>query len=223
MPIGTQLTLLPNSKSCSLAMSGAEHSHRRVPSVPEFDWASVARDVVRVYEAVLQPGVKVRSGLQRTGLWAVPDDVDHHRSGHCLLIIFGVYLASTAGRLDRLHHRVDTAYASLNEQLLRRSAIALKSRCRASWIRRPVSFWQMRQFVPRRMRAIQLIGPNLKVTSRRRLRRQSEPATRLPCSLKIPGRQLGNQLSAALHRASISRRFYNDAVRACRAVRRQHL
>lgn len=27
----------------------------------EFDWASVARDVVRVYEAVLQPGVKVEA------------------------------------------------------------------------------------------------------------------------------------------------------------------
>ena len=37
------------------------------------------------------------------------------------------------------------------------------------------------------------------------------------------GTTLGNQLSSALHRTAISRRFYNDAVRACRAVRRQHL
>ena len=42
------------------------------------------------------------------------------------LAVFGIYLASTAGRLDRLHHRVDTAYGSLNVQLLRRSSVALE-------------------------------------------------------------------------------------------------
>jgi len=36
----------------------------------------------------------------------------------------GVYLSSTAGRLDRLHHRLETTYAALDAQLLRRAAAA---------------------------------------------------------------------------------------------------
>ena len=34
-------------------------------------------------------------------IWAIVGVVVH-------FAVFGVYLASTAGRLDRLHHRVDT-------------------------------------------------------------------------------------------------------------------
>mgnify|MGYP000973801501 CR=1 FL=1 len=35
-----------------------------------------------------------------------------------------VYLSSAAGRLDRLHHRIETAAAALDAQLLRRGAAA---------------------------------------------------------------------------------------------------
>ena len=41
-------------------------------------------------------------------------------------ILIGVYVSWRAGRLDRLHTRVETARASLEAALLRRSAVALE-------------------------------------------------------------------------------------------------
>lgn len=41
-----------------------------------------------------------------------------------LLVLLGGYLSWTAGRLDRLHNRVDAAWGSLDAQLVRRAAIA---------------------------------------------------------------------------------------------------
>lgn len=43
-----------------------------------------------------------------------------------LLLVLGVYLSWTAGRLDRLHARVDASRAVLDAELLRRSASALE-------------------------------------------------------------------------------------------------
>jgi hypothetical protein len=41
-----------------------------------------------------------------------------------LVLLVGVYLSWTAGRLDRLHARVDAAWAALDAQLARRAAAA---------------------------------------------------------------------------------------------------
>ena len=44
-----------------------------------------------------------------------------------ILLVAGlivVYLSSTAGRLDRVHRRIETAAAALDAQLLRRAALA---------------------------------------------------------------------------------------------------
>lgn len=43
-----------------------------------------------------------------------------------VLLILGVYLSWTAGRLDRMHARVDASLAVLDAELLRRSASALE-------------------------------------------------------------------------------------------------
>ncbi|AYY15477.1 hypothetical protein EF847_12105 [Actinobacteria bacterium YIM 96077] len=43
-----------------------------------------------------------------------------------VLLLLGVYLSWTAGRLDRLHARVDASQAVLEAELLRRSASALE-------------------------------------------------------------------------------------------------
>jgi hypothetical protein len=40
------------------------------------------------------------------------------------LVVFGAYLSWTAGRLDRMHARVDAAWAALDAQLARRAAAA---------------------------------------------------------------------------------------------------
>lgn len=141
-----------------------------------------------------------------------------------LLAVFGVYLASTAGRLDRLHHRVDTAYASLNAQLLRRSAVALE--VAMSGKLDPAASLVLADAA---IRAEENEGDPVD-----RAQPESDLTKAIAATIGTrsevddlfqdpEGRQLGNQLSAAIHRAAMSRRFYNDAVRACRAVRRQRL
>lgn len=42
------------------------------------------------------------------------------------LLLFGWYLSYSAGRLDRLHHRVESSRAALDAQLARRAAAALE-------------------------------------------------------------------------------------------------
>ncbi|HET6625713.1 MAG TPA: hypothetical protein VFG63_04950 [Nocardioidaceae bacterium] len=43
-----------------------------------------------------------------------------------VLLLLGLWLSWTANRLDRMHHRIDLARASLDAQLLRRSGAALE-------------------------------------------------------------------------------------------------
>jgi hypothetical protein len=43
-----------------------------------------------------------------------------------LLLVLGLWLTWTANRLDRMHHRIDVARATLDRQLLRRSGVALE-------------------------------------------------------------------------------------------------
>ncbi len=141
-----------------------------------------------------------------------------------VIVLFGIYLASTAGRLDRLHHRVDMAYASLNAQLLRRSTIAIEVALSgeldpaASLVLADAAF-----------RAQENEGDPVD-----RAQAESDLTKAIAATIGSrdevdvlfeteQGRRLGDQLSSSLHRTAISRRFYNDAVRACRAVRRQHL
>jgi len=44
-----------------------------------------------------------------------------------VLLLFGWYLSYSAGRLDRLHHRVESTRAALDGQLARRAAAALEA------------------------------------------------------------------------------------------------
>jgi hypothetical protein len=43
-----------------------------------------------------------------------------------VVIVFSLYLAMTAGRLDRLHRRIDMSRLALDAHLVRRSAAALE-------------------------------------------------------------------------------------------------
>jgi hypothetical protein len=44
-----------------------------------------------------------------------------------ILLVLGWYLSSSAARLDRLHHRVESARAALDAQLVRRAAMAVET------------------------------------------------------------------------------------------------
>ncbi len=141
-----------------------------------------------------------------------------------VLALLGLYLASTAGRLDRLHSRVESALASLDVQLLRRSGDVLD--IAASGLVDP---------------ATSLVLTDAAMTARAgsgspldRAQHESDLTRAITAALgsnedveslaSTPeGPELVESLSGAIHRTAMSRRFYNDAVRACRAVRRQRL
>lgn len=46
--------------------------------------------------------------------------------GFAVALVLGLWLTWTASRLDRMHHRIDVARATLDTQLLRRSGAALE-------------------------------------------------------------------------------------------------
>lgn len=141
-----------------------------------------------------------------------------------ILMVVVVYLASTAGRLDRLHKRVDTGLEALDVQLRRRSKVTLG------------------------IAESGLLDPGtcivLSDAAEDALADERNPVERAPVESDLSGvleatagtreevdafaeleggQHYVDQLSGAVHRVELSRRFYNDAVRACRAVRRQHL
>lgn len=139
-----------------------------------------------------------------------------------VLVLFGVYLSSTAGRLDRLHHRVDTAYASLDAQLLRRSGAAVS--IAGSGRLDPASTLLLGDAAIAARDSKQ--GPQGRTQAESDLTKAISATIGSKEDLEVlEGEPFGVEAVAAMsesfHRAVLARRFYNDAVRACRAVRRQ--
>lgn len=122
-----------------------------------------------------------------------------------LVVAVASYLTWTAGRLDRLHARVDAAEAALDAQLVRRAVAA--------------------EALPR-----SLVG---EATDRLRVAahaaRDVEPRAREAAENDLSRllRQLGlhpeapevAELAGAIARVGLARQFYNDAVRDTRSVR----
>jgi len=141
-----------------------------------------------------------------------------------VLALFGVYLSSTAGRLDRLHSRVDTAYRSLNVQLLRRSGAALD--VAGSGLLDPASTLLLGDA------AIAAREAQDEPRGRTQLESDLTKAIAVTIGSKEDvevlvteplGAELVDSMSASFHRAALARRFYNDAVRSCRSLRRQRI
>lgn len=141
-----------------------------------------------------------------------------------VVAVFVVYLASTAGRLDRLHHRVDTALVSLDVQLRRRTNAVMD--LASSGMLDPASSLVLADSA--------LLARDDERDPRGRSQQESDVTKAIDVVFgsaedveefcqSARGAELIDLLSGAVHRAALSRRFYNDAVRACRAVRRQRL
>jgi len=137
-----------------------------------------------------------------------------------LALLIGFYLSWTAGRLDRLHHRVETARFALDAQLVRRSAVALE--LATSGLVDPA--------------AALLIGDAAHLAREaeddKRQPAESDLSAALRAALDQPGQveelrsdcagqALLAELDTAAARVVMARRFHNDAVRATRAVRRK--
>ena len=139
-----------------------------------------------------------------------------------VLALFGLYLSMTAGRLDRLHRRIELAESALDAQLMRRSSVALEL---ASY----------RLLDPATSMVISDAAHAARVSADRSLNERDLAETHLTEALNAAlepdefdfvlseegGPELLAELAAAAQRVELSRRFLNDAVRACIQLRRQ--
>jgi len=142
-----------------------------------------------------------------------------------VVAMFVWYLSSTAGRLDRLHRRIEASTFALDAQLLRRSSIAIE--LSVAGILDPSSSEVIADTahvarlaadgdVAERIRAesalTEVLMQALDDADEVTLLREDEVAA-----------QLLDELTAAIRRVELSRRFLNDAVLACRQIRDHRL
>jgi hypothetical protein len=138
-----------------------------------------------------------------------------------VVAIVGVYVSWRAGRLDRLHARVDGARAALDAALLRRSSVALE--LAASGLLDPAASLLLATAAhdARSADGVQEL-PESDLT--RALRAVfGQPDFRASLAGQDGAEELLTELESAAHRVFLARKFYNDAVAATQAARRRPL
>ncbi len=139
-----------------------------------------------------------------------------------LVLLAGFYLSMTAGRIDHLHRRIDMSRLAMDAQLLRRSSVALE--LASSGLLDPATSLLLAEAAHDARTATD--GS----TAERAL--AESDLTAALCAAFDPddveevnesstGPPMLAELDAACRRVELSRRFLNDAVRACRQLRRQ--
>jgi len=136
-------------------------------------------------------------------------------------ILLGVYVSWRAGRLDRLHARVETARAALDAALVRRSSVALE--LAASGLLDPATSMLVAGAAHDARAAgapDELAESDLTRALRAAL---GQPGFRAAVAERGRGDELLAELETAAHQVFLARRFYNDAVAVTRAARRRRL
>ncbi|SER87503.1 hypothetical protein [Streptomyces qinglanensis] len=135
------------------------------------------------------------------------------------LLLVGVYLSWTAGRLDRLHARIDAARAALDAALLRRASIAQE--LATAGVLDPAASMVLHQAAHGARQADQDQREVAESELSQALRAVFAESAQFEAVRAAPGgRETAADLSAAVRRVPMARRFHNDAVRAARALRR---
>ena len=148
-------------------------------------------------------------------------------------LFIGVYVSWRAGRIDRLHARVEMARAALDVTLLRRSSVALE--LATSGLLDPATSLLLAGAVhSTRQGGAGGMGPPGQGSDRprdlaesdltRALRAAfSQPGFRASLSGKEGADELLAEVEAAAHQVFLARKFYNDVVAATREARRRPL
>ena len=127
-----------------------------------------------------------------------------------VLLLFGAYASWTAGRLDRLHQRVEIARASLETELARRSALVAE--LAGTGILDPASSLLL------------LDAAHRARTASLETREQAESAlTRAFHATGTDKEPWAGELSLAMRRVQLARRFHNDIVVSTRDLRQRRL
>lgn len=138
------------------------------------------------------------------------------------VVVIGLYLSWTAGRLDRLHARIDAARAGLDAQLLRRSATTLE--LATSTRLDPASSIVLYQAAHAARTADEEQREVAESELSQALRAVfGEPEQAETLRAAVGGEDIVADLASAARRVPMARTFHNDAVRAARAVRRHRV
>jgi hypothetical protein len=137
------------------------------------------------------------------------------------LACVGVYISWRAGRLDRLHARLDAARAALDAALVRRSSVALE--LASSGLLDPATSVLLAGAAHDARSADDAREmPESDLT--RALRAVfSQPDFRALLAGREGAEELLGELESASHQVFLARKFYNDAVAATLAARRRWL
>jgi hypothetical protein len=137
----------------------------------------------------------------------------------CAVLLLGVYLSWTAGRLDRLHARIDAARAALDAQLLRRASVAQE--LATSGVFDPAASMVLYQAAHTARQAEEEQREIAESELSQALRAVFGDEAQVAVLGEVPGGQdTLVELAAAVRRVPMARRFHNDAVRAARALHR---
>ncbi|MDX2525351.1 hypothetical protein ACSCB1_29180 [Streptomyces europaeiscabiei] len=136
-----------------------------------------------------------------------------------VLFAIGLYLSWTAGRLDRLHARIDAARAALDAQLLRRASVAQE--LATSGVLDPAASIVLYEAAHAARQAEEEQREVAESELSQALRAVFADAQQMEVVREAPGGEdAANELAQAVRRVPMARRFHNDAVRAARALRR---
>ena len=136
-------------------------------------------------------------------------------------ILVGVYVSWRAGRLDRLHARVEAARAALDAALVRRSSISAE--LAASGLLDPATSLLIAE-AAHDARAAGEPDERAESDLTRALRAAlGQPGFRADLAARSGGEEALAELEAAAHQVFLARKFYNDAVAVTRVARRRWL
>ena len=137
-----------------------------------------------------------------------------------VVMISGVYISWRAGRLDRLHNRVETARTALDLAMVRRSSAAYE--LATSGLLDPATSLLLADAV-RRAKDAATAERDLAESDLTRVLRAAfgQPGFRAELDGKEGAKELVGDVEAAAHQVYIARKFYNDvAARTIDARRR---
>ncbi|WP_046472410.1 hypothetical protein [Allosalinactinospora lopnorensis] len=142
-----------------------------------------------------------------------------------VLILASFYVSWRTTRLDRLHTRIETAYAALDAALLRRGAVVLELASRSEL--EPASAVLLADAAGQARRASGLDGGSRELAESnlsRALRAVvDQPGFRDAMSTEQDGDELLAEVEAAAKRVYLARRFHNDVVARTREARASRL
>jgi hypothetical protein len=133
-----------------------------------------------------------------------------------VLLLVGAYASWTAGRLDRLHHRVESARASLETELARRAALVAE--LAGSGILDPASSLLLMDAAHRAR-----TGSDSSDLSDEEREQRESALTRAINAIGTEVEPWAGELSLAMRRVQLARRFHNDIVVSTRDLRRRRL